>query len=68
MVIYWLRLSGEFMSLSEFIEKHALDKVEAMNLLQQNATISDLCVNAEDVGWYDWDRAIDFLKNHYGIS
>lgn len=41
-----------------------LSEVEAMNILQDNGIISDLCVWAKDIHDSDIPRAIEFLTKN----
>ena len=52
-------------NLEQFVQEIGLDPIEAMNLLQGNAIVSDNCVWLSEVGEADQSAAIKFLD---GIS
>ena len=51
----------------EAINELRMTEVEAMNLLQNSGTVSDLCVTAADVATADVPAAIKYLKLSYGV-
>lgn len=54
-------------NLIETIIELQMTEVDAMNLLQNSGTISDLCVIAADVATGDVSSAIKYLKMSHGV-
>ena len=54
-------------SLARFILDNHLDETKAMNFLQGEGLISDLCVWSKDVAEVDCPRAIEALKKEFGV-
>ena len=48
------------------IQRMGLTEMEAMDLLQDNNVISDLCVWAADIAPSDLVQAVDWLKERHG--
>jgi hypothetical protein len=51
-------------SLESFLYCYKLNSVEAMNILQDEGIISDLCATPADVAEADIPKAIAFLKDN----
>jgi hypothetical protein len=47
-------------TLKDYIKAMRLDEVRVLNVLQEHAVISDMCVTAEDVG--DAGKAVAWLE------
>lgn len=54
-------------TLTETISELSMSELDAMNMLQGNGIISDVCVNAADVAIADVPNAIKYLRLSLGI-